>query len=92
MAEIRLASVLDGILAKESLGSGLPISNSLPPPSSSYAIPSESDVTIDSTVTVDWLLLTDTYADGSMAVSLVQVETQSLEVIAAALTAINEQI
>ena len=92
MAEIRLASVLDGILAKESLGSGLPISNSLPPPSSSYAIPSESDVTIDSTVAVDWLLLTDTYADGSMAVSLVQVETQSLEVIAAALTAINEQI
>ena len=53
---------------------------------------SNPDLSIDNVSDQDWLLLTDTYADGTMAVSLVQVETESLSLIASALAAVKDQI
>ncbi len=41
---------------------------------------------------VDYMLLTDTFSDGSIAASIVQVETENLDAIASALLVIRDQL
>lgn len=53
---------------------------------------SSTDISVDGGEELEWLLLTDTYADGSIVASLVQVEAESLTLIASALSAIKDQL
>ena len=96
MSEVTLASALQSYLSSSisttgSVDSAGESSGTSPSSTDSTENPTP-DLSIDNVSDLDWLLLTDTYADGTMAVSLVQVETESLSIIGSALAAMRDQI
>lgn len=96
MSEVTLASALQSYLSSSisttgSVDSAGESSDTSPSSTDSTENPTP-DLSIDNVSDLDWLLLTDTYADGTMAVSLVQVETESLSIIGSALAAMRDQI
>lgn len=91
MSQISVATALNDYLSQvtQPVSSGdSAVSNSAP-----TQVPATDSASLSGSVTdVDYMLLTDTFSDGSIAASIVQVETENLDAIASALLVIRDQL